>query len=186
MTPSSAPRQQPPKAAHRWVPGARMLRVLSLAVLALGLAALAVALGERIPAERALAQAQDAAAGAQRRLEEARSATETAVEQRNAAAAGVVRAQQERDRAASELTADIDAVRAAGPQGRLALADEIIRLSREQADRFAAMNAAALADDVTTYNRLAAQSNTFVQRVNTLWDELLDDQPGIAPSSPIV
>lgn len=186
MTPASAAGAQPPRPTRRGVPSAEALRALGLATLVVGLAALVVALGARIPAELALAEAEDAAAQVQRRLDEARAATEAAVEERNAAAAGAARAQQEHDRASSELTADVEGIRAADPQGRLAVADEIVRLSLEQADRFVAMNAAALADDAVTYNRLAAQSNTFVQRVNALWEDLLDDQPGITPPRPIV
>lgn len=186
MTPASAAGAQPPRPTRREVRRVQLLRALGLAALVVGLAALVVALGARIPAERTLTEAEDAAAQAQRRLDEARAATEAAVEERNAAAAGAARAQQERDRAGSALTAEVEGIRAADLQGRLAAADEIVRLSLEQADRFVSMNAAALADDAVTYNRLAAQSNTFVQRVNALWADLLDDQPGITTPSPIV
>jgi len=179
VTPGLAATPARPKVARGWVLGAWLLLVIGLAVLV-------VAVVARVGAQQALAEAEDTAAMAEQRLDEARGQTAAAVESGNAAAAGAAQAQRDRDRAASDLAASAETIRSADPAGRLATADEIVRLSREQADRFAGMNAAALADDAAGFNRLANQSNTFVQRVNALWDQLIDDLPGITPPSPVV
>ena len=164
---------------------ARWEVALAVAVLAVGVLALTVAAGQRLAAQVTLAQAQREAQEAQQWLEAATSSLSAAAERRDAAVAAATEAEREAAAADQDLVTLAEAVRATDYPGRLALAEQLVGLGAQQADRFTAMNDAALADDPTTYNRLAEDSNAFIQQNNDLWSRLTDSS-GIDPDAPLV
>lgn len=164
---------------------ARWEVVLAVAALALGVLALSVAGGQRLAAEVTLAQARADERSAAQDLAAATGSLTAATERRDAAAAASASAQREAAGVAEELTGLRQTVRETDYPARLALAEQLVGLGGQQADRFSAMNDAALADDATTYNRLAEDSNTFIQQNNDLWGQLTDTS-GIDPDAPLV
>ena len=172
-------RSAPARSPARWEV------VLAVAVLAVGVLALTVAAGQRLAAEATLAQARADERSASQDLAEATGALTAATERRDAAAAAGAAAGRDAAAVAEELTDLRQSVRETDYPTRLALAEQLVGLGAQQADRFSAMNDAALADDAPTYNRLADDSNTFIQQNNDLWGRLTDTS-GIDPDAPVV
>ena len=163
---------------------ARWEVAVAVAVLAVGLLALTVATGQRLAAEVTLAQAAAETRAAQQDLEEATASLTAAIERRDTAGSAAAAAEQEAGAAVEDLAELQQSVLVSDYPGRLVLSEQLVGLGAQQAERFAAMNDAALADDATTYNRLAEDSNTFIQQNNDLWGRLTDTT-GIDPDAPL-
>jgi hypothetical protein len=154
-------------------------------VLGLGVLVLVAAAGQRIAAEIGLAQARQSAQAAAAQLDEATARAVVAADASDTAEAGAAQAERERAAAQQSLAADQARVAAADHAGRLASVEELATIGGEQADRFDAMNAAALVGDVPTYNRLVRQSNAAIERSNALLRALVAADSGLDPSSPV-
>jgi hypothetical protein len=167
------------------VTGRRWRTAAAVLVLAVGVLALVASVGQRLAAQVTLADAD-------RRLQEAAAARDDAAtragqaaDRFDAATAGAAQAQAERSAAQQALADERARLIAADLPGRLAAVDELAALGAEQADRFDAMNGAALAGEVAVYNRLVRAANAATERSTVLWRALLATDPGVEPGVPL-
>jgi hypothetical protein len=160
--------------------------VAGVLLLVVGVAVLSLSVGQRLAAQVGVGMAERDATRAQRALDDATTRTAVATDEQNAAAADAAAARRERAEAKRDLAAERQRLSALDYPGRLAALERLVAIGDVQADRFAAMNEAALLDDVGTYNRLAQESNADIDRANRLWEQVLAEESGIEPTTPLV